>query len=125
VALVGNASHTLHPVAGQGFNLGLRDGLTLAPILIDASRAGADPGERAVLDRYAQARKADHHRIITATDGLARLFTLPGQPARVARSLGLLALDLLPPAKAVLARYAMGAGLQLPVSEDAMAVDPT
>jgi 2-octaprenyl-6-methoxyphenol hydroxylase len=108
LALVGNAVHTLHPVAGQGFNLGVRDVAVLAEVLVDALQAGEDPGSLAVLNRYGEWRHRDHRNVMVFTDGLARLFTLPLPALGVARSAGMLALDLLPPAKRWLTRMTMG-----------------
>jgi 2-octaprenyl-6-methoxyphenol hydroxylase len=108
LALVGNAVHTLHPVAGQGFNLGVRDVAVLAEVLVDAFQAGDDPGSLAVLNRYGEWRHRDHRNVMIFTDGLARLFTLPLPALGVARSAGMLALDLLPPAKRWLTRMTMG-----------------
>lgn len=108
LALVGNASHTLHPVAGQGFNLGARDVAVLAEVIADALQAGADPGADAVLARYDDWRRGDHERVSVFTDSLVRLFTLPVPALGVARGLGMLALDLLPPAKRLLTRMTMG-----------------
>jgi len=108
LALVGNAVHTLHPVAGQGFNLGARDVAVLAEVLVDALQAGEDPGSLAVLNRYGEWRRHDHRNVMVFTDGLARLFTLPLPGLGMARSAGLLALDLLPPAKRLLTRMTMG-----------------
>lgn len=108
LVLVGNAVHTLHPVAGQGFNLGVRDVAVLAEVLVDALGAGDDPGSLAVLNRYSEWRQRDHQNVMMFTDGLARLFTLPLPVLGVARTAGLLALDLLPPAKRWLTRMTMG-----------------
>mgnify|MGYP001820959141 CR=1 FL=1 len=108
LALVGNAVHTLHPVAGQGFNLGVRDVAVLAEVLVDALQAGEDPGSLAVLNRYGEWRHRDHRNVMVFTDGLARLFTLPLPALGMARSAGMLALDLLPPAKRWLTRMTMG-----------------
>ena len=108
LALVGNAIHTLHPVAGQGFNLGARDVAVLAEVLVDARRRGEDIGAAAVLSRYADWRQYDHRNVTLFTDGLARLFTLPLPALGVVRSAGMLALDLLPPAKRLLTRLTMG-----------------
>ncbi len=112
VAVIGNAAHTLHPIAGQGFNLGLRDVAALAELVADA--ADADPGAPALLERYAQWRRWDQRRAIAFTDGLARLFVNPLGPVRLARNLGLLAFDLAPPAKRWLARQTMGLAGRLP-----------
>lgn len=108
VALIGNAAHTLHPVAGQGFNLGIRDVAVLAELLADAARQGSDVGAAALLQRYAHWRRRDHSAMIAFTDGLARLFSNPLMPVAVARDLGLLAVDLLPPLRQFLARRTMG-----------------
>jgi len=126
--LIGNAAHSLHPVAGQGFNLGLRDVAMLADVIADAVQAGADPGGAAALERYTRARRADQARVSEFTNGLIRLFgtDLPGLGS--ARSLGMLGLDVLPGAKRFLARRTMGADVAwsrlargLPLSEEAHA----
>ncbi|MEA3639652.1 MAG: 2-octaprenyl-6-methoxyphenyl hydroxylase [Lamprobacter sp.] len=109
VLLIGNAAHTLHPVAGQGFNLGLRDVAELADLLVDATRTAQDLGGPAVLGPYRRRRAPEHALIAGLTDGLARLFVNPWGPVRAGRNLGLLALDLLPPARHHLARRFMGA----------------
>lgn len=114
LALIGNAAHTLHPIAGQGFNLGLRDVAALAEVLLDARREGRDIGDAAVLARYADWRQGDHRRVIAFTDGLTRVFTSPLPPLAWARDLGMLALDLCPPAKRLFARLTMGKAGRLP-----------
>jgi 2-octaprenyl-6-methoxyphenol hydroxylase len=114
LALVGNAAHTLHPIAGQGFNLGVRDIAVLAEVLVDALAEGRDPGELAVLNRYDAWRHADHQRVTAFTDVLARLFTLPLPALGMARAAGMLALDLLPPAKRTLTHLTMGRSGRLP-----------
>jgi 2-octaprenyl-6-methoxyphenol hydroxylase len=114
LALVGNAAHTLHPIAGQGFNLGARDVAVLAEIVVDAVRSGQDPGDAVVTDCYASWREADHRRVTAFTDGLARLFTLPLPALGPLRGAGMLALDLLPPAKRLLTRMTMGRGGRVP-----------
>jgi len=110
LALVGNAAHTLHPIAGQGFNLGVRDVAVLAEVIVDAVRAGRDPGELVVLSRYRSWRQGDQRRVTAFTDGMARMFTLPLPAFSVVRSAGMVALDLLPPAKRLLTRLTMGRG---------------
>jgi 2-octaprenyl-6-methoxyphenol hydroxylase len=97
---LGNAAQTLHPVAGQGFNLALRDVWELARTLADAG----DPGDLAVLDRYAHARRLDRGGVIGFTDSLIRVFGSNDPLLRHARGLGLLALDLLPPVRSFVAR---------------------
>ena len=108
IAIIGNAAHTLHPIAGQGFNLGIRDVAALSEVLSDAFIAGDDIGAPAVLERYARWRTAEQRNVAIATDGLARLFSNPLMPIRLARNLGLLAMELMPAAKHPLARGAMG-----------------
>ena len=114
LVLIGNAAHTLHPVAGQGINLGLRDVAALAEVLADAAVAAADPGSSQVLDQYREWRGRDQQVTATLTDTLVRLFTVPWAPVRFARNLGLLGLDLLPPARRRLARHFMGLDGRLP-----------
>jgi len=114
LALIGNAVHTLHPVAGQGFNLGLRDVAALAEVVVDALAAGEDPGAAVVLRRYADWRARDQRRVVTFTDGLVRLFTQPFPPVGLLRDAGMLALDLVPPAKRWFGRLAMGRSGRLP-----------
>jgi 2-octaprenyl-6-methoxyphenol hydroxylase len=114
VALVGNAAHTVHPIAGQGFNLGIRDVAALADVLIDAHATGRDIGSLEVLGAYEQARAADQRTVALATDALARLFVNPLAPLRVARNLAMVAVDALPPLRHLLARRAMGLGGRLP-----------
>jgi 2-octaprenyl-6-methoxyphenol hydroxylase len=108
VALIGNAAHTLHPVAGQGFNLGMRDVAVLAELLVKAINEGQDPGDLYVLQEYADWRRRDHRRVIAFTDGLARIFSNPLTPVKIARNLGLVAVDLMPFVKHGLSRQTMG-----------------
>jgi 2-octaprenyl-6-methoxyphenol hydroxylase len=103
VAFAGNAAQGLHPIAAQGFNLGLRDVAALA----EAVAADFDDPRR-LLDRYVAVRRRDRLAAIGLTDGLVRLFSSPLAGIRGARDLGLLGLDLLPPLKAAFARRAMG-----------------
>ena len=114
VVLVGNAMHQLHPVAGQGLNLGLRDIGLLADMLISRLDFGEDIGERLFLERYAQARQKDLNRVIGFTDSTVRIFSTEFFPMAWGRNLGLLALDRFPPGKRLLARYAMGLGDRIP-----------
>lgn len=114
VALIGNAAHTLHPVAGQGFNLGIRDVAVLAELLIGARDRGVDVGEPSVLREYAAWRQRDHRTVIGFTDALVRLFSNPLPPVVWARGLGLLGVDLLPPVKRRLVRQSMGLAGRLP-----------
>lgn len=112
VAVLGNAAHTLHPIAAQGFNVGIRDVAALAEVVMEARQAGGDIGERAVLQRYADWRRWDQRRALAFTDGLTRLFGNPWLGP--ARRLGLVAFDLLPLAKHLLARQSMGLDGRLP-----------
>lgn len=104
--LVGNAAQTLHPVGAQGFNLGLRDALTLAEEL--RALRGGDPGAAALLQRYALRRADDRERTIAFSDGLAHAFRSEALPVRLLRSLGLVALDRVPGLASGLVAGAMG-----------------
>ncbi len=114
VALIGNAAHTVHPVTGQGFNLGLRDVAVLADLLGDAARQHQDIGEMTLLKRYADWRRRDQLAVGWITDSLARLFANPWGPLRMARNLGLVGLDGLPGLKHRVARQFMGINGRLP-----------
>jgi 2-octaprenyl-6-methoxyphenol hydroxylase len=112
--LIGNAAQTLHPIAAQGFNLGLRDALTLAELLMEASRAGADPGDAALLAEYCARRREDRAGTIAMSDRLAR-FTASELPAlKLLRSLGLIALDRVAPLQSLLALHGMGFRANVP-----------
>ena len=108
--LIGNAAQALHPVAGQGFNLGLRDAVTLAELLADARRdqRGVDVGSAALLAEFARRRSADREGIIDFTDRLVKLFgdQRPGVP--LLRDIGLLLFDLSPTAKQAMSRLSWG-----------------
>lgn len=108
VALVGNAGHLLHPVAGQGFNLGMRDVGVLAEVLGEARERGWDVGHPSILDRYAARRRTDMARSVALTEGLNRLFSQPGPLLARARETGLRLFDRLPGAKEALVRQAAG-----------------
>ena len=108
LALVGDAARAIHPIAGQGLNLGLRDITTLAEVLGDAAALGLDPGAAAGLAEYARRRRFDVLSMSLATDGINRLFSNDIAPLRLARDLGLAAVDKLPPLKRVFMRHAMG-----------------
>ena len=113
VVLIGNAMHQLHPVAGQGFNLGLRDAALLAEQLRTRLAFGEDIGAPEFLDRYAEIRRGDLDNVIRFTDGLVRLFSNDFPPLVLVRNAAMVALDCLPPAKRLLARYAMGYGVRI------------
>jgi 2-octaprenyl-6-methoxyphenol hydroxylase len=106
-ALIGNAAQALHPVAGQGFNLGLRDAAMLAELI---AAGGADAGAAALLSRFAEWRARDRSGVIRFTDGLIKLFGDPRRSVGVLRNLGLLLFDVAPPAKSALARVSAGFG---------------
>jgi 2-octaprenyl-6-methoxyphenol hydroxylase len=106
--IVGNAAQGLHPVAGMGFNLGLRDVASLAELLCERDDLEGVP---AVYDSW---RAGDRREIIGFTDGLVRLFANPFGPVRGLRNLGLLAFDLLPPAKAALSSLSTGGAGRIP-----------
>jgi 2-octaprenyl-6-methoxyphenol hydroxylase len=109
--IVGNAAQGLHPVAGQGFNLGLRDVAALAELLAEDCAArgnAADPGATALLQRYAEWRRPDREAVIRFTDSLVRGFGMPLASLRALRATGLLAFDLLRPVKQEFARRTMG-----------------
>jgi 2-octaprenyl-6-methoxyphenol hydroxylase len=112
LVVLGNAAHNLHPVAGQGFNLSLRDVAALAEVM--ASLEGVDPGTPAMLEQYMQWRREDQDKVLGFTHGLVRLFTSPFGPVKLARSAGLLSFDLVPGAKKLFARHTMGRAGRLP-----------
>jgi 2-octaprenyl-6-methoxyphenol hydroxylase len=114
VLLIGNASHGIHPVGGQGFNLGLRDVATLAELIADSCRNGLAPGGKSLIDNYIEWRKPDHNNVMAFTDSLIRVFSNPLAPVKVVRALGLIGLDLVPAAKNNLARRTMGLHGRLP-----------
>lgn len=114
LALIGNAAHTVHPVAGQGFNLGLRDVAVLAEVLSDAHASGRDIGDLALLQRYADARARDNRAITVLTHSLIRIFSNDITPVAAARGLGLLAVDALPGVKRRITRLTSGLAGRLP-----------
>ncbi len=112
--IIGNAAHQLHPVAGQGFNLGLRDVVQLAEMLLNRHEQGQDIGAADLLDQYAQLRLQDHDRTIAFTDNVVKIFSSDWLAFAAARSTGLAILDHIPFAKDLLARHAMGLAQRLP-----------
>ena len=111
VLLIGNAMHQIHPVAGQGFNLGLRDAELLADRIKTQIAFDGDIGDPEFLKHYVSARKEDLDKVITFTDGLVRIFSNDLLPISVVRNLALVVLDRFPAAKRLLARHAMGYGV--------------
>lgn len=114
LALVGDAAHGIHPIAGQGFNLGLRDIAVLADELTEAARMGLDIGGAEVLRRFQAARRFDTMTLVLATDGLNRLFSNDIAPLRALRSGGLGLVNRVPPLKKLFMRHAMGVLGDLP-----------
>ena len=115
--ILGNAAHALHPVAGQGFNLAVRDVAALAQALgalADTPNTVTDPGEPERLQDYARSRQSDYKRTFTFTDGLVRVFSNAFLPLVAARNIGLTMLDLLPPARRLLLKQATGAAGDVP-----------
>jgi 2-octaprenyl-6-methoxyphenol hydroxylase len=106
--LVGNAAQTIHPIGAQGFNLGLRDALTLAELLTEQAAAGGDVGDATLLQRYAERRREDRHGTAAMSDGLARWTASDAVPLKLLRSLGLVALDRIAPLKQALVARGMG-----------------
>jgi 2-octaprenylphenol hydroxylase len=106
-ALIGDAAHTVHPLAGQGMNLGLLDAAAVAAVIEDALLAGEDAGDLKVLQRYERERKGDNLAMLTAFDALNRLFRLPAAVAPL-RALGLRAVDSARPVKRLLMEHALG-----------------
>ena len=117
LAIVGNAAQTLHPIAGQGFNLGLRDAASLAEVLAEGraqQKDEFDPGDGMWLERYREWRVADRSNIVRFTDGLVRVFTQPFGPIKALRNVGMLAFDLMPAAKGALSQLSLGAAGRIP-----------
>jgi 2-octaprenyl-6-methoxyphenol hydroxylase len=110
LVLVGDAAHGIHPIAGQGLNLGFRDVQALSRLLIEAVWDGADPGDPALLARYQSRRRPANLMMLAATDALDRLFSTDNPLVRTARDLGIGAVHRLPPLKRLFMRSAMGLG---------------
>ena len=108
LALLGDAAHVIHPIAGQGLNLGLKDAAALAEAVADAVRLGLDPGGAEVLDAYERARRFDTFAMGVVTDGLNRLFSNDALPVRLLRDLGLGLVDRMPALKRFFIREAAG-----------------
>ncbi len=113
--LVGNAAHGLHPVAAQGFNLGMRDVAALCDCIADlCEESAADIGSAELLARFASWRKADQSKLVQFTDGLVQLFASRKLPVRVLRNAGMLAFDFVPGVRSEFARHTMGLAGRLP-----------
>jgi 2-octaprenyl-6-methoxyphenol hydroxylase len=107
-ALIGDAAHTIHPIAGQGLNLGLRDVAALAEVLVDAHRLGLDLGATHLLRRYERWRRFDNTALMAGMDGLNRLFSNDVLPVRWARDVGIAAVNRMPALKRFFMQHAMG-----------------
>jgi len=114
LALVGDAAHGIHPIAGQGLNLGFRDVATLAEVLVEGKRLGLDLGDAALLARYQRWRGLDTFMVAAATDSLTRLFGVPGKTASAVRRFGISAVNAIPPLKNRFMAEARGESGDLP-----------
>jgi 2-octaprenyl-6-methoxyphenol hydroxylase len=114
LALIGDAAHGVHPIAGQGLNLGLKDIAALAQVVVDAARLGEDMGSPLVLERYARWRRFDMVMLAAATDGFTRLFSTDSGPVRLVRGLGMGLVNAIGPARRFFMQEAGGAVGELP-----------
>ncbi len=115
--VVGNAAHGLHPVAAQGFNLGMRDVAALCDCIADArdtEEASLDCGSAAILENYAEWRRSDQKKLVRFTDGIVRLFGDQRPPVPALRDLGMLAFDMIPGVRKIFAKHTMGLAGRLP-----------
>ena len=122
LALIGDAAHAIHPIAGQGVNLGFRDAAALAQVLVEGARLGLDLGDRQLTDRYARWRSLDTLMVAMSTDSLVRLYGIKGRTASRVRRLGMAAIDRLAPIKARLNSEARGTSGDLPLLLRGMAI---
>ncbi len=112
--LVGNSAHGLHPVSGQGFNLGMRDVAALSECIADNLSRNNDPGNREILDRYSSWRRADQKKLVYFTDSLVKLFGSLRTDLRVLRNIGMIGFDLIPGVRSIFAKHTMGLAGELP-----------
>ena len=115
LALVGDAAHAIHPIAGQGLNLGLRDAAALAQVLVEGARLGLDLGDRQLLDRYQRWRAIDSLSVAVATDSLTRIYAVPGRAASAVRRLGMGIVGRIGPLRDRLRAEAQGTSGDLPL----------
>ena len=115
LALVGDAAHAIHPIAGQGLNLGFRDVAALAQVLVEGARLGLDLGDKQLLDRYQRWRSLDALSVAFATDTLTRVYGIPGKTASAVRRFGMGMIDRLSPIKNRLMSEARGTSGELPL----------
>jgi 2-octaprenyl-6-methoxyphenol hydroxylase len=114
LALIGDAAHVIHPIAGQGLNMGLKDVAALAEVVVDAARLGIDPGQADVLDRYQRWRRFDTMAMGLATNSLNFLFSNESNLLRTVRDIGLGLVDRAPPLKSLFIRQAAGLSGEVP-----------
>ena len=114
LALVGDAAHVIHPIAGQGLNMGLKDAAALAEVIVDAARLGIDPGQADVLERYQRWRRFDTVAMGVATNSLNMLFSNKSTLLRTVRDIGLGLVDRVPPLKSAFIRQAAGLSGEVP-----------
>src|SRR6201991_3090892 len=114
LALVGDAAHVIHPIAGQGLNMGLKDAAALAEVIVDAARLGMDPGQADVLERYQRWRRFDTVAMGVATNSLNMLFSNRSTLLRTVRDIGLGLVDRVPPLKSAFIRQAAGLSGEVP-----------
>jgi 2-octaprenyl-6-methoxyphenol hydroxylase len=115
LALVGDAAHAIHPIAGQGLNLGFRDVAALAQVLVEGARLGLDLGDRQLLDRYQRWRSLDALSVAFATDSLTRIYGVPGKTASAVRRFGMGLVERIGPLKNRLTSEARGTSGDLPL----------
>ncbi len=115
LALVGDAAHGIHPIAGQGLNLGFRDAAALAQVLVEGARLGLDIGDRQLLDRYQRWRSLDSLMVAMATDSLTRIYGIPGRTASAVRRFGMGLIDRVRPIRDLLMAEARGTSGDLPL----------
>lgn len=115
LALVGDAAHGIHPIAGQGLNLGFRDAAALAEVIVEGARIGMDLGDAALLERYERWRSLDTFMVAASTDGLTRLYGVPGRAASAVRRFGMGIVERVGPLKDRLMAEARGESGELPL----------
>ena len=115
LALVGDSAHSIHPIAGQGLNLGFRDAAALTEVLVEGARLGLDLGDKQLLDRYRRWRSLDALSVAFATDSLTRIYGVPGKTASKIRRFGMALIDRVSPIRNRLMNEARGTSGQLPL----------
>jgi 2-octaprenyl-6-methoxyphenol hydroxylase len=115
LALVGDAAHAIHPIAGQGLNLGFRDAAALTQVVVEGARLGLDLGDRQLLDRYQRWRSLDALSVAFATDSLTRIYGVPGATASAIRRFGMALVGRISPLRNKLMSEARGTSGELPL----------